>query len=250
MELLPTDAAPALHRDGETSRVFRHAAPWEFLVTGLLFVASGVALWVFREHLKPEGGSRLLFTVPKAAAAAIVLLIWLLIARAFLHSLIGSLRGSNWLMSLGREGIHLNLRSFREHPQDGDAPTVLHLAPSEVDTAGKVSRTLVERSGSETTYTFSSFLELTLAEGVATEHIDSVCRPEAAPDERAGSLRETVTNLRKGVTNMRFRHQPVFTPGRGVLWVEWRRGMLDALPTSIRRVPKRKVRFDPQGVES
>lgn len=232
MEFLSPEHAPALRRDGEKLRVFRHSVLGELLAATLFVAAPPCALWVFRAHVTPELGWGLLV---KGPLALLGVGLWLLVAGACLHSLRASLRPTNWLMSVGRGGLHLNLRSYRNHHMEGEAQTVLHLDAAEIVTAGRVSRVSVSRSRNRTTYRMASFLELKLVEGIDTDAIAAVSRAEA---ERKAPTQ----GLLGGTTRLRFHHQPVFIGGSGALWVEWKGGMLDALDGSIRRAPKRSVR--------
>lgn len=238
MQLLPTGTPIR----GEKRRLFRHGVLAE-LFACLLFIGLPLALcWFLRAEILGISGFGLLIAIPMGLFGG---LIWMLIVTACLHSLRASLRSTNWLMAVTREGLYLNLRSYRNGHFDGDDPTVALLAFSEIKTAGRFVETRTDYASDKdrrSRRTVSSyFLELTLDAPECAELAAAVAaeRLREAPEQR-GFL-----GIR---SRTKFRHDPVRVPHAGVIHVEWKRGMLYALEGRVRTVEPRRVSTTADGI--
>jgi len=227
VELLPTGTT----LPGDKLRVFRTSFVSE-LVAAVLFIGGPlVVAWLLRDELGwPESWLGWL------AAPFVVLggALWLLVVSAVLHSLAMSLRRSNWKLAVSREGLFLNLRSYRNAHLGGDHPTVLRLLPGEVERAGRVTEVTTTTCGHKRRTYWRRFLELQVP-GVDLAPLCAALSAEASEE----APERSVLGVR---SRTRFQDAPVVVPEQGVVWVEWSRGMLDALDPRIAREEPRRVR--------
>lgn len=88
------------------------------------------------------------------------------------------LRPDNWLLRMGKDGLYVNLRSYRNHQLDGDAPTVLFIPRDEVAVVCKTHevRTYLRRRGY--TEEFFNYIDVYLHDGAGLAAVTGALRTE------------------------------------------------------------------------
>lgn len=149
-----------------------------------------------------------------------------------------SLRESNWILGVTRDGLFLNVRSYLNAAPEPER-TVAFIGFSEIASARKtVERWDVDLGGGSTTQDHA-FLELALP-GVDTAPLAEIVRLEAArvPQERSFLGVRVRTKVHD---------RPVFVEEPGIVRVRWKRGMLSTLEGRVRIEPRQTVRREPDG---
>ncbi len=203
-----------------------------FVLGGSLFF--GALVWMQAGALPWWGW---LIAAPFLAFGALVEYV---IVAGMLNAVIACFRAGNWVAKVADHGLYLKLRSYQNEHFDGDAPTVVFVAYSELRSAGKVVEEVERKDGEGGRYPVRhAWLEL------CTHGSDTAQVAEAVARER---LREGPARGFLGIsTRSRAHHVPVFVAEPGVLRVEWRgKRLLDALPAHVERLSERVVRFGEQ----
>ena len=160
----------------------------------------------------------------------------LIVAFALLGAFRSSLKRTNWLAFVADDGVHLNLRSYRNAHLGGDDPTVLFLGFHEVRSVGRVAEKRTEADGRHGRAASATTIELRLS-GVDTRPIADACRAERerpAPDTRT-----------LGVTSRtKHHHVTVFVPEPGVVRVEWNGRLYRELARHVDEADPRRVDLD------
>ncbi len=167
------------------------------------------------------------------ACGAALLLVLLVGVGAFR----ASLRESNWILGVARDGLFLNLRSYLNAAPDAPERTVAFIGFSEIASARKTVERWDVDLGGESTTQLHAFLELSLT-GVDTAPLAEIVRLEAArvPPQRSFLGVRVRTKVHD---------RPVFVEEPGIVRVRWKRGMLPALEGRVRIEPRRTVRREP-----
>lgn len=214
MRLLTSNEVP----QARVVRTFRYPILAHLLVLALFGGGPAVGLYHVRpwEALVDAHWALLLSAAP---VVLVVALLWVSIVCFIVHSMRGSLRRSNWLMKVTRDGVYLQFRSHSNWHFDGDAPTVVYLPLESIRSAGKVvewTRSAARRStGSNSgTSRVRPYLELHI-QGLET---DGLRQAIARERERKGP-QKSFLGMR---SSSRSEHSPVLVPAAGVVRVDWR----------------------------
>jgi len=158
----------------------------------------------------------------------------LLVAFTLLEVFFASLRPTNWLACVRRDGVHLNLRSYRNAHLGGDDPTVVFLPFRELTSVARVVDVRIEDHGEGPVRTPHRSIALRLADPAASEDLEIACWLERT--------REAPTTTRFGIGS-RTRHHDVtvFVPAPGEVRVQWHRGLLAALAARLPLEEARRV---------
>ena len=220
--------------DGST-RTFRHSTVLTF-VWFLLFVGLtglGLVKGVPRFVAQPAS-FQVLLSPFLLVSGLIVPLILGALARAFS----ASLRTSNWILRVARDGVFLNLRSYLNHHFGGDDPTVAFLAWSEIGGMRKVIERHTSKEGRKRRVTVMRWLEFEVTGidlGQLAAAIDHERRREAPQTSFLGIRLRT-----------KHHHVPVLVVGPDRVRVEWMGGMLSALEMDVKTLPAEKLDLDLQ----
>jgi hypothetical protein len=210
-------------------------SPWTIALVLLAVLAGSLfgILLIGRELLFTRDPIRFL-TLPILAVGGLVLLLMLAL---FFHAWRASLRPTNWLMEVARDGVFLNLRSYLNAEFAGEDPTTVGLSFSEIESAGKVEERWTQRGARESSLQTRAYLELVLA-GVDTKPLEEAIRVEsakAAPEHSFLGIK-----IRSRAVDV-----PVFVAAPGVVRVQWKPGMLSALEEHVRVVERRRIDLTP-----
>ncbi len=129
-------------------------------------------------------------------------------------SFLDSIRRSNWLIVLGREGVWINLRSYRNHRFE-DAQTVVHLLYGELASAARHTAKLSAPSSDGTTTWKVTSLDL----NVQVPNTDLV-REAIAAERRRKTTRKHLGGL--VTVSGRSNHVPVTMPADNLVRITWK----------------------------
>ena len=214
MRLLASSEVPR----ARVVRTFRYPLLAHLVMLALFGGGPAVGLYLARpwEGLSDVHGAVLLVVAPVVLVMA---LLWVSLVCFIVHYIQGSLRRSNWVMKVTRDGVHLQFRSYSNWHFDGDAPTVVYLPLESIRSALKV----VEWTGSAARRSTGSHSATTRVRPYLELHIqglltDELCRALARERERKGPKKSWL-GMR---TSSRSQHSPVLVPAAGVVRVDWR----------------------------
>lgn len=229
MELLATGSCAY----GQASRSFRHNVLGD-LVMALLFGACllgmGYGLMRISAGLPP------LLWIVVGPVAFVTGLLLALVASTGLRAFLAGHKPSNWHARVGPNGLHLNLRSYRNAHFGGDTPTVVFFPFGEIERIARVTEARVEKRGSKTTQIRSRWIELELA-GVDTQALAAAVAAER--NREAPAEKGWIASART-----KHHHVPVLCPGPERVLVEWHNGLFRALSGRVAAASPREIDLD------
>ena len=161
----------------------------------------------------------------------------LTLAVTFFESFAASRRPTNWLACLRRDGLFLNLRSFRNGHFTGSDPTVVFLPLREIAGRRSVVETHTEQGTRREVRGRQRWLELELHAGIDTDELEIACYLERT--------REAPETVRLGLRSRTKHHDvPVYVPESGRVRVRWHRGLVQALAGRVEERPALEVDLD------
>jgi hypothetical protein len=161
-------------------------------------------------------------------ALLLATLLWALVVQGFAEAFLATLRGTNWVMRIGDEGVLLNLRSYLNHRVELEEPSVVYLPWRRIARASHVRERIEHEGYGEPVVERRRYLQLEL-DGVDTSGLAEAVRMERA--RKASEL--SFLGIR---TRTKYRHVPLYVSSYGVLRIEWLPGMLDALEGRVKIV--------------
>jgi hypothetical protein len=210
MRLLAAAEVPAAPGD----RVFRYA-PGRALFAALLVLCASAALLVV-------GWRQRAWLADYVAAVSLSCLL------LFRQLVLARLRPSNWLVRMGDDGLHLQLRSYLNHRFPPNALTVVYLPYREIRSAREVRERLeIPETESEPPHTRRVTTQRRrLVELELTVDTEPLAR---ALDEEAARLGPEAR--RRGIVGSRYKHFPVRLASPERLQIEW--GVVPGAPAFL-----------------
>lgn len=209
--------------ESNQQKLFRHSVVSDLFGSLVFFGLLGggaFALWKSYENIP------ILFWLVLGPMALMGGLLFGVIGATFFGAFLSSLKATNWYALVGRKGVHLNLRSYKNGHFGGEHPTVLYLPFSEIESMRIVTERSEDRSRDRRVERITRTLELKLRHGRTSELIQA-CRLERA--------QEPPTTKRFGI-EFSTKHQDVriYVPTGNTIRVTWVPGLIEALRDTVR----------------
>ena len=163
--------------------------------------------------------------------------LFLLVGFAFVGAFRSSLRETNWIAWVRRDGVFLNLRDYRNGHFEGDDPTVVFAAYKDLESVRKVVEVRTEAQRQSRAIVRSTWIELACEREDATAELEIACfleRTREAPETKSLGVR----------SRTKHHNVAVYVPSPGRVRVAWNRGLFERLSREVKVAPEIKVDLD------